>query len=352
MEKSWMPGLVDMLQAPPKEAASEESTSEERVPEPPKVSASRSDSFTGGTGSRWAPPTKEPVSPISEEPASERARASAPRSDTFTFAGGTDSRWAPTTKPPLDYEGGAYWNESWSDRLLAHSPAITVAVLLVVALGALSFFYRVQVGHLLVRLGEKVSGAPVQESAVTAPNANASTVQTTSPPLASPPVQPAAPQQPVSSSDASAAGADDATASAAGSPKNSAASPNGSSNDRPASATGSQDESAQPSQSSAENATPGVSASTDNGQAEFQLADASLRQARTPAEKARAAELLWTAVSSGSSDAEIELADVYGRGEGVRKNCQQARILLTAARDLHNPLAGQESAELRVYGCR
>src|SRR5262249_4198184 len=93
-------------------------------------------------------------------------------------------------------------------------------------------------------------------------------------------------------------------------------------------------------------------ASADNGLSDFRAADAALRQAHTPEDVAHAATMLWAAVTNGSSDAEVELADVYGRGVGVRRNCQQALILLNAAREHSNPRADQESDTLRSYGCR
>jgi hypothetical protein len=333
MEKSWMPGLLDMLQPPQKN---------ERPPEPEESeserhasSASVADGVAGANDKQWTLPTKEP--------ASERTE-SAP----FSFAGGNDNRWATAAKSPLEYED---WNESWSDRILSHAPAITVVVLLFAALGALSFFYRVQIGQSLVRLGEGLSGqSAVQQSASAAPNANPSPVQPTAPPVqsasAEEPALSANPSTPSTVDVPSAANADRARSSPAVSAKNSEPDPIGSSNDQAASGS----RNAREQSAAAEKPISGTSA--DAGQAEFQVADAFLHQARTPADKARAAGLLWTAVSAGSSDAEVELADVYARGEGVRKNCQQARILLGAAQDKNNPLAAKESAELRVYGCR
>lgn len=306
MEKPWMDSLMDALQAPP----ARKPAPEERVSEEPQFN----------------------------NPVPERRNVSAPLSD--SFGGGIGNPWARPARPPLEYEGSTYWNESRSDRLLAHAPAVTVALLFAVALGALCFFYRVQVGRSLVSLGAKISGEPPQVSAISPPNPS------TVPPLPPPPMESGSPE-PAASSNISPADADIATSAPAALPKNSETSPGGNSKDRAASDSG--DDSVRPSTG---RLPPRTSSDLDNGQADFQLADTSLHQARTREAKARAAALLWTAVTKGSSDAEIELADVYGRGEGVRKNCQQARILLAAARDKHNALAGKEAAELRVYGCR
>lgn len=314
MEKPWMDTLMDALQERP--AANPEP--EEHEPEKAvEEHASEWHSFN---------------TPVTNEGPS----GAAPSID---FAGGDASRWRRSTKPALDYEGANYWNESWSDRLLAHAPAIVVVVLFAVAVGILFLFYRVQVGNSLIRLGEEMTGVPAAKSVISAAD--------TKPPVAKPPTPPVqAPPQPASSP-APPPTADATTDAALDSSRPPKISQSGLSSD---SAKPEPREHVQ--QSPAENAAAGASESLDDGEAEYQIAHASLGNARTPGAKARAAGLLWSAVAKGSSAAEIELADVYGRGEGVRKNCQQARILLAAARDKHNPLAEKETAELRIYGCR
>jgi hypothetical protein len=318
MEKPWLGSLVDALQSPPpkervrEERVSEEPVSEERVSE----------------------------EPVTEEPVFERAQ------------------WASPTRPPLEYAGKTPWSESWSERVLSHAPAITVALLFVAALVVLAFFSRVQIGQSVVRLGEMISGEPTQTSAIAAPNASTPSTASTTQAASPPPLQSGSSQQPVPSANSSGANGDAAASAAAGVSKKSDASPpdasaNVSSSD--SASSGSRDNLGQPSAERASaqtSATSQTSTSVDNGEAEFSVAQASLSQARTPEAKARAAELLWAAVAKGSSGAEIELADAYGRGAGVRKNCEQARILLAAARDKNNPLAEKEAAELRVYGCR
>ena len=61
---------------------------------------------------------------------------------------------------------------------------------------------------------------------------------------------------------------------------------------------------------------------------------------------------LWGAVQSGSVSAEVSLAERFARGEGVNKNCDQAKVLMKAAAD-----RGNREARLRLYqmetgGCR
>jgi hypothetical protein len=69
-------------------------------------------------------------------------------------------------------------------------------------------------------------------------------------------------------------------------------------------------------------------------------------------DKAKAVKELWSAVGSGSSDAEIILAGLYVDGDGVAKNCEQGRVLLIAAARSGNPQAKPKLDELNARGCR
>jgi PilZ domain len=55
-------------------------------------------------------------------------------------------------------------------------------------------------------------------------------------------------------------------------------------------------------------------------------------------------ESLWGAVQAGSVSAEVSLAERFARGEGVNKNCDQAKVLMKAAAD-----RGNREARLRLY---
>jgi hypothetical protein len=65
-----------------------------------------------------------------------------------------------------------------------------------------------------------------------------------------------------------------------------------------------------------------------------------------------ASKLLWTAVEKGNATAETTLADLYLRGDGVAKNCDQARVLLAAASGKGNIEAMQKLQQLNQTGCR
>lgn len=55
---------------------------------------------------------------------------------------------------------------------------------------------------------------------------------------------------------------------------------------------------------------------------------------------------LWGAVQAGNSKAAVELAELYIKGEGVPRNCQQARVLLLVASEKRNAAAIKRLQEL------
>jgi hypothetical protein len=91
--------------------------------------------------------------------------------------------------------------------------------------------------------------------------------------------------------------------------------------------------------------------SADNGEAEFTQAERYLRD-KSPGNSVAAANSLWAAVKKGNISAEIALANLYARGDGVTKNCDQARILLRAAAEKGSSMASQELAQVVRGGCR
>ncbi len=63
-------------------------------------------------------------------------------------------------------------------------------------------------------------------------------------------------------------------------------------------------------------------------------------------------ESLWGAVQGGSISAEVSLAERFARGQGVNKNCDQAKVLMKAAADHGNRDARLRLYELETGGCR
>jgi hypothetical protein len=70
---------------------------------------------------------------------------------------------------------------------------------------------------------------------------------------------------------------------------------------------------------------------------------------RDPSE---AAKLLWKAVSKQNTAAAVLLSNLYLRGDGVPRSCDQARLLLVAAAKRGSPLAAQQLRNLESQGCR
>lgn len=89
--------------------------------------------------------------------------------------------------------------------------------------------------------------------------------------------------------------------------------------------------------------------STDNGARELDQARRDLSPANPARNPAAAASLLWKSVGKGNLEAEVTLADLYLRGEGVSRSCEQARLLLRTAAGKGSPDA---VTKLRTLVCK
>jgi hypothetical protein len=72
-------------------------------------------------------------------------------------------------------------------------------------------------------------------------------------------------------------------------------------------------------------------------------------QARDPVE---AAKWLWKAMGKHNGPATLMLADLYLKGDGVAKNCDQARVLLDSAAIRGMKGAGERLRNLQAFGCQ
>ena len=90
-----------------------------------------------------------------------------------------------------------------------------------------------------------------------------------------------------------------------------------------------------------------------NGAEEFATAQRFLHgstgQTRDPAE---AAKWLWRSIAKHNGPAMLELADLYLKGDGVSKNCDQARVLLDSAARQGMAGAGERLRNLQAFGCQ
>jgi hypothetical protein len=65
----------------------------------------------------------------------------------------------------------------------------------------------------------------------------------------------------------------------------------------------------------------------------------------------QAAQWLWKAVGKRNVEATLALSDLYSRGDGVPKSCDQARLLLDAAARKGSPAAAEQLRKLEASNC-
>jgi TPR repeat protein len=94
------------------------------------------------------------------------------------------------------------------------------------------------------------------------------------------------------------------------------------------------------------------SKTADLGEEDLALARRNLTVMPRHTSSATAAQYLWAAVEKGNVTAEITLADLYARGDGVTKSCDQAQVLLRAAARKGSSEASQKLAQMIRIGCR
>lgn len=95
-----------------------------------------------------------------------------------------------------------------------------------------------------------------------------------------------------------------------------------------------------------------VSKKDANSQAELVLARRYLRDTSRSEHRVEAVKLLWSAIGKGNADAELQLADLYLRGEDVPRNCEQARILIRAAHNGRDAAIPPDLQELSDNDCK
>jgi hypothetical protein len=95
------------------------------------------------------------------------------------------------------------------------------------------------------------------------------------------------------------------------------------------------------------------SSNQGNGSAELSVAERYLNGAHgNTRDSSEAARWLWQAVSKKNAAAALLLSDLYLRGDGVPKSCDQARLLLDAAASKGLAGAGERLRNLQAFGCQ
>jgi hypothetical protein len=340
------------------------------------------------------PPFTEPAPEIPATPAvtapsaaAAKLNAAAPLPSLRTFtvndAGDVSSATVPIRPyiPPPDDS----YDQAWANSKLtvpAESPHLSraaagaiIGIALLVIVSALAFNFRQDIGTLFIDLGQKISGAnhsaeptstPVQQNP-----ADSGTVVDGQPGDAGNSV--------AKSEGAPAPGANLSSSTPAGSAtSNVGAAPT--SDGRPANETGGKSTSAA-SKTAGRNPAPNAVAPNpvprdtkpttpaertvkpveappvtepvegESGLEEFNLARDFLKSGNRQQDLPRAVALLWSGVRKGYVPAEVTLADLYRRGEGVEKNCDQARVLLVAASKKGSPDARRMLEFMAENGC-
>ncbi len=94
-------------------------------------------------------------------------------------------------------------------------------------------------------------------------------------------------------------------------------------------------------------------AAADNGDEELAMAQHFLNGTSSHGrDSAEAAKWLWKSIAKHNSAATVLLADLYLKGDGVSKNCDQARVLLDTAARKGFPPAGERLRNLQAFGCQ
>lgn len=90
---------------------------------------------------------------------------------------------------------------------------------------------------------------------------------------------------------------------------------------------------------------------SEAGREEYLQAMEKLRGKNSDADTAEALRLLWLSVEKGNPSAEVALADMYWHGRGVARNCEQTRVLLTAAARKGSSEAQKRLQQFEQEGC-
>jgi len=256
--------------------------------------------------------------------------------------------------PPPDESFEAAWERAKltappeTPHLSRAAAGSIIGVALAVILGALAFNFRQDIGELVIDLGQKISGqnhasapAPVLSENKTDSQTTADPVNPQSAPLNTPDSASshAAPAQTGSgagnppdthnttsavSHDPTAAGRDAPSSATRGTTSGSV--PSGAASSAPTAAT-----TTAPAQTTSGNINTTIGTESGSGLEDFNAARELLRGEHRQRDLSKAVDLLWAGVRKGYVPAEVTLADLYRRGDGVPKNCDQAQVLLVAA---------------------
>jgi hypothetical protein len=216
----------------------------------------------------------------------------------------------------------------------------TFGIILLLCLGAGTYFYHEEVGYGLIWLGQQLAGVDQNGTPATSPDA--SSPSATSPLEASP-----APAPDVPKSKSSAKIPSEAQVKK---PQPQPAASEAPMQEQTTAATKEGSDKVAPQTTTPGSPTP-TEAPPDPGQAEYSEAMRILGGNEASSRLPDAVRLLWISVEKGNSNAEVTLAGLYNEGRGVKKNCEQTRVLLSAAARKGNALAQKNLQQFIREGC-
>jgi hypothetical protein len=314
-----------------------------------------------------------PATPVSSEASRSREEAHA-SAETLRrpFRGESRSPHSerPYVPPPVDESFETAWELAKltappeSPHLSRAAAGSIIGVALAVILGALAFNFRQDIGELVIDVGHKISGgnqtvapAPLAPAAENKAESQSGAVPSSSA-SAAPPDKPDTAGQNTGSTNSSTETrtADSATRHDANpvlprhtSASGATSSPASNGNTNPTSGGVTAGAGAPSVQTGS--TLPAIGTEPSSGQDEFNAAREMLKGDHRHRDLSKAVDLLWAGVRKGYVPAEVTLADLYRRGDGVAKNCDQAQVLLVAASKKGSLEARQLLELMAEQGC-
>jgi len=326
-------------------------------------------------------PSRPAVTPAADFPNQTVTREAPvfPASSPFRGASSsTPENHAPAQRPVIPPLEDSF-EQSWERARISSQPdsphlsraaaGSIIAIALAVILGALVYNFRQDIGGIFIQLGQSISGE--NRPAVPAPAQQEAKPETTPPSevpgqtQGSQPADSQAQSTPAESGNAansptSSADRNSTVGSATGGPPGTKPGtvPSGElQSSRRAAVPPVAPPVVKPPENSAPRGAVDPAARTGavfdgmTGQEEFLVARDILRGSNRQQDLFRAVMLLWASVKKGHVPAEVTLADLYRRGDGVEKNCDQARVLLVAASKKGSVEARQMLEQIAEQGC-
>jgi hypothetical protein len=322
----------------------------------PPANRPRADKDRRGTN-RFLPPP-EPATPASLtsaflKPASEAAEPSFPAVPPAAPAP-RPARPRPAEPRPYVPPPEESFEQAWERAQLTappESPHLSraaagsiIGIALAVILGALAFNFRQDIGAAVIDLGRKISG---KERPASSPAPAAAPEEPKPQPQSSGGQESVQKSEPAVTGDAGVeTGKPPATAPSA--PAQVPSNVKAAAADPPAAKP-----QTRPVTPPVENSGSAVAPEeAGSGQQEFNQAREMLRGEHRQRDLWRAVDLLWAGVKKGYVPAEVTLADLYRRGDGVEKNCDQAQVLLVAASKKGSPEARRMLEQMAEVPCQ